>query len=93
MAELAVLDKVIQLAALQTIWQFIGTLAVTKINKSTFQAKENSVMTLFYINVIRIALQMILKHNKDQLLPLDFMNKMASIQERIAYRLYSGNRL
>lgn len=78
-----VMDRTIQLAFLQTIWQFTGTLAVTKINKSTFQAKENAVMTLFYINVIRITLLMIMKKNEDQLLPLAFMDKMAAIKERV----------
>ena len=85
MAELSVMDQIIQMAALQTLWQFIGTLAVTKINKSTYQAKENAVMTLFYINVIRISLLIIMKNNGDQLLPLEFLNKMASIKDRVTY--------
>ena len=76
------MDQIINLAHLQTIWQFIGTLAVTKINKSTYHAKENAVITLFYINVIRMSLQMILKNNEDQLLTLDFMNKMAAIKDK-----------
>lgn len=79
------MDQIIQMAALQTLWQFIGTLAVTKINKSTYQAKENAVMTLFYINVIRISLLIIMKNNGDQLLPLEFLNKMASIKDRVTY--------
>ena len=83
MADSDVLDRIIQLAYLQTLWQFMGTLAVTKINRSTYQAKENAVMTLFYINVIRITLLVIMKNNPDQLLPLDFMDAMASVQEKI----------
>ena len=83
MADLDVLDKIIQLAYLQTLWQFVGTLAVTKINRSTYQAKENAVMTLFYINVIRMTLQIIMKHNEEQLLSLGFMDEMAAIQDWI----------
>lgn len=80
---MAVCDGILQLAGLQTVWQFIGTLAVTKINKSTYQAKENAVMALFYTNVIRMVLAIIIKNNGEQLLPLDFMHKLASIKERI----------
>lgn len=83
MADLDVLDKIIQLAYLQTLWQFVGTLAVTKINRSTYQAKENAVMTLFYINVIRMTLQIIMKHNEEQLLSLGFMDEMAAVQDWI----------
>ena len=77
--KIKVFDKIIQLAYAQTIWQFAGTLAVTKINKSTHQAKENAVMTLFHINVIRMVIVILLKSN-DELFSLDFMTKMASVK-------------
>lgn len=77
------MEQIIHLASVQTLWQFIGTLAVTKINNSTHHAKENAVMTLFYTNVIRIALLIIMKNNDEQLLPLEFMNKMAAVKDRV----------
>ena len=78
-----VLKHIIQLAASQAMWQFVETLAVTKINKSTHQAKESAVMTLVYINVIRITIMLIMDGQKDQLFSLEFMNMMASIKARI----------
>ena len=78
-----ILNHIIELAYIQALWQFISTLAVTKINNSTYQAKENAVMTLVYINVIRITLGLILEHNQGELLSLDFMNKMAEIKDRM----------
>ena len=80
--KMGVLNQIIELAYSQTIWQLINTLAVTKIFKSTYQAKENAVMTLVYINVIRITLSLLMENNPGQLLSLDFMNKMAAIKER-----------
>ena len=82
-----VFDRIIHMAYTQTLWQFISTLAVTKINKSTYQAKENAVMTLFYINVIRMVLMVIMKNNPDRLLPLEFMDEMANIQDWIRIHL------
>ena len=70
-----VLKQIIQLAYSQAIWQFVETLAVTKINKSTHQAKENAVMTLVYINAIRITIALIMDGQNEQLFPLNFMNK------------------
>ena len=81
-----ILNQIIELAYTQALWQFIGTLAVSKINKSTYQAKENAVMTLVYINVIRITFGLILEHNEGELLSLDFMNRMAAIKERVHSR-------
>lgn len=78
-----VLNQIIHLAYTQTLWQFIYTLAVSKIYNSTHQAKENSVMTLVYINVIRTTLNLIMDNSEEQLLSLDFMNKMAAIKGRI----------
>ena len=75
------MEQIIELAYSQALWQFIDTLAVTKIYKSTHQAKENAVMTLLYINVIRITLQLIMDTNDDQLLPLEFMNNMTEIKD------------
>ena len=77
------LKHIIQLAYSQAIWQFIETLAVTKINKSTHQAKENAVMTLVYINAIRITIILIMDGQNEQLFSLNFMNKMAEIKARI----------
>ena len=77
-----VFGHIIQIAYTQTLWQFIGTLAVSNINKSTFQAKENAVMTLVYINIIRISLFIIMENNDNQLLSMEFMSEMASIKER-----------
>ena len=76
------------MAYTQTLWQFAGTLAVTKINKSTHQAKENAVMTLVYINVIRITITLIMDYNDGKLLSLEFMNEMASIKERVNWTIY-----
>ena len=81
--KLGILNPIIELAYIQALWQFISTLAVTKINNSTYQAKENAVMTLVYINVIRITLGLILEHNPGELLSLEFMNKMAKIKDRV----------
>ena len=75
--------QIIHLAYSQTLWQVIYTLAVSKIYKSTHQAKENSVMTLVYINVIRTTLNLIMDNSENQLLSLDFMNKLAAIKARI----------
>ena len=78
-----VFNHIIELAYVQTLWQLVNTLAVSKVYKSTHQAKENSVMTLVYINVIRLSLQLMLDHQDKQLLSLDFMDKMAAIQDRV----------
>ena len=77
------LNHIIDLACAQAIWQFSGTLAVSKIYKSTYQAKENAAMTLVYINVIRITLLIIMDGNDNQVFSLEFMNKMAAIKERV----------
>ena len=77
------LNQIIQLAYSQTLWQVINTLAVSKVYNSTHQAKENSVMTLVYVNVIRTTLNLIMENSEDQLLSLDFMNKLAAIKARI----------
>ena len=77
--EFKAFDKIIELCYAQTIWQFTGTMAVTKINKSTHQAKENAVMTLFHINVIRTVILLLIKSN-DELFSLEFMTKMASVK-------------
>ena len=58
-------------------------MAVSSINKSTFQAKENAVMTLVYINIIRTTLFIILENNVGQLFSMEFMSEMASIKEMI----------
>jgi len=81
--EQGVLDHIIDLSCAQAIWQFAGTLAVSKIYKSTYQAKENAAMTLVYINVIRITLLVIMDDNDNKVFSLEFMNKMASIKERV----------
>ena len=78
-----VLGHIIQIAYSQTLWQFISTMAVSSINKSTFQAKENAVMTLVYINIIRSTLFIIMENNEDQLFSMEFMSEMASIKERV----------
>ena len=78
-----VLKHIIQLAYSQAIWQFVETLAVTRINKSTHQAKENAVMTLVYINAIRITILLIMDGQNEQLFSIGFMNKMAEIKARI----------
>ena len=78
-----VLKHIIQLAYSQAIWQFVETLAVTRINKSTHQAKENAVMTLVYINAIRITITLIMDGQNEQLFSIEFMNKMAEIKARV----------
>ena len=81
-------DQIIQLAYSQTLWQVINTLAVSKVYKSTHQAKENSVMTLVYVNVIRTTLNLICDNSDDQLFSLEFMNKLAAIKARMtAFRI------
>lgn len=78
-----VFGHIMQIAYTQTLWQFINTMAVSSINKSTFQAKENAVMTLVYINVIRITLFIIMENNENQLFSMEFMSEMAAIKERV----------
>ena len=78
--ELQLLDPIIQMACSQTLWQFIGTIEVTRINRSTFQAKENAVMTLFYVNTLRTMLLLIMEKSDNQLVSLEFMSNMATIK-------------
>ena len=56
---------------------------MSKIYKSTYQAKENAAMTLVYVNVIRITLLLIMDGNDNKVLSLEFLSKMASIKERV----------
>ena len=67
-----------ELAYSQALWQFISTLALSKVQNSSQQAKENAAMTLVYINALRSTLLMIMSNMKDKLFSIDFVSAMAA---------------
>ena len=72
--------KIIGLAYSQALWQFISTLAVSKVQNSSQQAKENAAMTLVYINALRSTLLLIMNNMKDKLFSINFVSAMAAIK-------------
>ena len=75
-----VLDRIIDLAYTQALWQFIDTLAVSKVQDTSRQAKENAVMTLVYINTLRITLMLMMAINDGRLFSIEFVSELASIK-------------
>ena len=73
-------EDFIELAYQQSFWQFVETLTLTKADASTQCAKENAVLSLFYINVTRLALSQMIKTTTASILPLAFLNKLAKIE-------------
>ena len=72
------LGKIVELAYTQALWQFISTLAVSKVQNSSQQAKENAAMTLVYINALRSTLLMIMSNMHDKLFSINFVSAMAA---------------
>ena len=78
--EAKVLEKIVDLAFTQTLWQFIDTLAVSKVRQTSKQAKENAVMTLVYINTLRMTLMLMMAINDGRLFSIEFVSELASIK-------------
>ena len=78
--KLRLFDDFIELGASQALWQFSNTLAVIPNNGSSRAAKENAVVSLIYINVTRMILAQMLGPNSKEILPEEFLNKLAKIQ-------------
>ena len=71
---------ILNFAYTQTLWQFADTMSVSKLHHSSQQAKENAVMTLVYINTLRITLALMLLKNDGQLMTIEFVTEMAAIK-------------
>ena len=79
--ELAPFTHFLQMAAQQSIWQFTNVLPLLDVSDSTQSAKENSVFSLIYINLARIVLGQMLPEDGSPILSLDFLTKMAKIDD------------
>ena len=69
-----------EIACTQALWQFSNTLAVTKIQGSSQQAKDNAAMTLVLINAVRITLLVLSSNSNGKLLSLEFCDNLAGIK-------------
>ena len=79
--KLRVFEEHLQLAGQQALWQFANVIAIMKPEKSTQDAKENSVFNLIYINFLRIVFAQLIQDDSKPVLSLDFMNKLAKTDE------------
>ena len=77
--ELNLFNDYLELAYQQAYWQFCNALELLEVQKSSQQAKENSVLSLIYINFTRMVLSQMLNGPGDNILSKDFLNKMAKI--------------
>ena len=76
-----VFNEMLQLAAQQALWQFANALPLINIDDSTQSAKENSVFSLIYINLVRIVLGQMVQGTDKPLLSLEFLTKLAKIED------------